>query len=69
MMRQKALLDLEHSDICQVDIKSHEGSEYFVTFIDDHSRKLWVSMLKTKDQVLAVSRSSMGELKGKPNRS
>ena len=30
------------------------GSVYFVTFIDDHSRKLWVYTLKTKDQVLSV---------------
>jgi len=27
---------------------------YFVTFIDDHSRKLWVYVLKTNDQVLGV---------------
>jgi len=27
---------------------------YFVTFINDHSRKIWVSLLKTKDQVLEV---------------
>ncbi len=25
---------------------------YFVTFIDDHSRKVWVRLLKSKDQVL-----------------
>ena len=25
-----------------------------MTFIDDHNRKLWVSPLKTKDQVLSV---------------
>ena len=25
---------------------------YFVTFIDDHSRKVWGFALKTKDQVL-----------------
>ena len=29
-------------------------SSYFVTFIDDHSRKLWVYFLKTKDQVLTM---------------
>jgi len=32
--------------------KSLGGAFYFVTFIDDHSRKVWVSLLKTKDQVL-----------------
>ncbi|GJR03812.1 putative RNA-directed DNA polymerase [Tanacetum coccineum] len=30
------------------------GCSYFVTFIDDHSRKVWVYTLKTKDQVLDV---------------
>ena len=28
--------------------------EHFVTFIDDHSRRLWAIPLKTKDQVLSV---------------
>ena len=28
------------------------GASYFVTFIDDYSRKVWVFLLKTKDQVL-----------------
>ena len=27
------------------------GGEYFVTFIDDHSRKTWIYFLKTKDEV------------------
>ena len=53
-MRQKGPLELEHSDVCQVDTKSHDGSKYFMKFIDDHSWKLWVSQLKTKDRVLSV---------------
>ena len=39
-MRRKALLELVHTDVCSVDMKSHSGGQYFVTFIDDHSRKL-----------------------------
>jgi hypothetical protein len=27
------------------------GSSYFVTFIDDYSRKLWIYLLKIKDDV------------------
>ena len=27
------------------------GGKYFVTFIDDHSRKIWIYFLKTKDEV------------------
>jgi len=34
--------------------KTFGGGLYFVTFIDDHSRKLWIYVLKTKDQVLGV---------------
>ena len=53
-MRQKALLELVHTDVCSVDTKSHSGGQYFVAFIDSHSRKLWAYMLKTKDQVVSV---------------
>ena len=56
LMRRKTLLELVHSDVCEVHTKSHAGSLHFVTFIDDHSRKLWVSPLKAKDQVLSVFR-------------
>ena len=45
------MLKLVHTDVCQVDTKSHVGLQYFVTFIDDHNWKLWV---KKKDQVLSV---------------
>ena len=63
-MRRNAPLELVHIDVCQVDTKSHAGSQYFVTFIDDHSRKLWATPLKTKDQVLLLgTRSSMRKIK------
>ena len=55
-MRRKNSLELVHTDVCQADVKSHAGAQYFVTFIDDYSWKLWVSTLKTKDQVLSVFR-------------
>ena len=53
-MRRKNALELVHTDVCQVDAKSHAGAQYFVTFIDDYIRKLWISILKTKDQMLFV---------------
>jgi len=34
--------------------KTFGGGLYFVTFNDDHSRKLWVYVLKTKDQMFGV---------------
>jgi hypothetical protein len=50
--RSKGILDLIHSDVCgSMLVKSLGGSLYYVTFIDDFSRKTWLYMLKTKDEV------------------
>nr|GFC56948.1 putative ribonuclease H-like domain-containing protein [Tanacetum cinerariifolium] len=47
--------DLVHSDVCgPMKTKTLGGCSYFVTFNNDHSRKVWVYTLKTKDQVLDV---------------
>jgi len=51
--RKFELLELVHSDVCgPLKVKSISGVLYLVTFIDYYSRKLWVYVLKTKDQVL-----------------
>jgi len=47
--RRKHILDLVHSGVCSITEKSLSEALYFVTFIDDPSRKVWVSLLKTKD--------------------
>ncbi len=45
-------LELVHSDVCgKMGEKSQGGAEYFLTFVDNHSRYAWVYSLKTKDQV------------------
>ena len=31
--------------------RSISGVEYFVTFVDDHSRKTWIHFLRIKDEV------------------
>ena len=42
-------LDLIHSDLCgPMSSVSLRGYEYYVTFIDDHSRKTWIYFLKSK---------------------
>jgi len=39
--RKSELLELVHSDVCDpLKVKSFSGALYFVTFIDDYSRKL-----------------------------
>ena len=50
--RRQNVFDLIHIDVCTMQTRTVGGSLYFVTFIDDHSRKVWGFGLKTKDQVL-----------------
>ena len=53
--RKSHVLDLVHYDVCgPLKVRTLGGALYFVTFIDDHSRKVWAYTLKTKDQVLDV---------------
>ena len=47
------LLEIVHSDVCgRLEAKSLSGAEYFVTFIDDKSRYVWIYILKNKSEVL-----------------
>lgn len=45
------ILELIHSDVCQVEDLSIGKAKYFVTFLDDHSRKIFVYFLKQRDEV------------------
>ena len=50
--RSGELLGLIHSDVCgKMNAKSLSGGEYFLTFIDDKSRYVWVYILTHKDDV------------------
>lgn len=52
--RAGGILDLIHSDVCgPMSVQSHSHARYYVTFIDDHSRKVFVSMLKSKGEVFS----------------
>jgi hypothetical protein len=52
--RYKEILDLMHSDVCgPIPVKYLGGSLYYVIFIDDYSRKTWLYLLKTKDEVFS----------------
>ena len=43
------VLHLINSDLCgAMSIVSLRGFEYYVTFIDDHSKKTWIYFLKSK---------------------
>lgn len=48
-------MELIHSDICgPITPTSNGGKRYFITFIDDFSRKTWVYLLQEKSEALSV---------------
>ena len=50
----KGILDLVHTHICgPMFVKSVNRSNYFVTFIDDLSRRMWIFFMRTKSEVLS----------------
>ena len=52
LSRRLNVIYLIHTDVCTMKTRTVGGALYFVTFMDDHSRKVWGFALKTKDQVL-----------------
>jgi transposase InsO family protein len=52
--RSKCILELVLSDVWESPVSSLGGAKYFVSFIDDYSRRLWVFPIKKKSDVFAV---------------
>ena len=52
--KSKCILDLIHSDVWQAPVMSLGGAKYFVSFIDDYSRRCWVYPIKRKADVFPV---------------
>ena len=51
--KTKGTLELIHSNVCgPMPSISLSGYDYYVTFIDDYSRKTWIYFLKNKSEVL-----------------
>ena len=49
--RARGVLETVHTDICgPITPASHGGKRYFITFIDDYSRKCWIYFLKEKSE-------------------
>ena len=44
------------------------GSLYFVTFIDDSNRKVWVYFLKHKSDVFVVLKKWLAQVKNEPGK-
>lgn len=54
--RAKEILELVHSDLCYVGDNSIGGAKYFLTFIDDYTRMIFIYFLKLKTQVTEAFR-------------
>ncbi|KAL4361851.1 hypothetical protein GQ457_04G011270 [Hibiscus cannabinus] len=52
--RGKTVLELVHSDVWQAPVTSLGGAKYFVSFIDDYSRRCWVYPIKKKADVFST---------------
>jgi transposase InsO family protein len=62
--RHLTLLELIHSDICEMNGVLTEGEQrYFMTMIDDASRYYYVYLLKTKDEALNCFETYKTEVK------
>ena len=52
--KAKGILDTVHSDVCKpMSSSSLSGYVYYVSFIDDFSRKNWIYFLKGKNEVFS----------------
>jgi transposase InsO family protein len=52
--KTEGVLELIHSDVCgPMPSSSISGYVYYVSFIDDYSRKTWIYFLMTKDEVIS----------------
>lgn len=50
--RAKGIMDIIHSDVCgKITVPSLGNFLYYVAFIDGYSRKTWIYLLKSKDEV------------------
>ena len=52
--KAKGILEIIHSDVCgPMSSSSLSGYVYYVSFIDDFSRKTWIYFMKNKDEVFS----------------
>ena len=52
--KEKGILEIIHSDVCgPMSSNSLSGYAYYVSCIDDFSRKTWVYFMKNKDEVFS----------------
>jgi hypothetical protein len=67
--RASELLQKVHSDVVgPIKIPSFSGSKYFVTFIDEASNKVWIYLLKRKDEVFTKFKEFVSEVENQTGR-
>ena len=50
--KAKGILEIIHSDVCDhMSSSSLSGYAYYVSFIDDFSRNMWIYFMKNKDEI------------------
>ena len=57
--RKPGILDLVHTDVYTMQSNTLSSALYYVTFIDDHSKKVWAYALKSKYRYLMYSKIFM----------
>ena len=57
--KAKGFLEIIHSDVCRpMSSSSLSGYVYYVSFIDDFSKKTWIYFMKNKDEVFSKLQES-----------
>ena len=65
----KGVLDYIRSNVWgPVSISSHSGAQYFVCFIDDYSRKVWVYFMKYKSDVFGIFKKWKAQVENQTGR-
>ena len=59
--KSKDVLEYVHLDLWgPTRISTHGGKMYFLSLIDDYSRKVWLYLLKTKDEHTVLTKVKSG---------
>jgi hypothetical protein len=67
--RESSSLNLVHLDICgPMPHQSLGGASYFVTFIDDATRKVWAYPTRTKDRVFTIFKDWLAMVENQTDR-
>ena len=67
--RAKEVIELIHSDVCgPFSEPTFGGARYFVTFVDDKSRKVWVHTIAQKSEVFGLFKELKAMLENQTNK-